>query len=84
MTTLYGQKVGEFGWFYPKSMIDEKIWVFSKEISAVGSVHGEVKLLEEFEAWVTNGICKRERKSSRVREKNNEKNNKKNNERKRR
>ena len=58
-------------------MIDEKMWVFSKEISAVGTVHGEVKLLEEFEAWVTNDICKRERKSSRVKEGNNERNRKK-------
>ena len=67
-------------------MINEKMWVFSKEISAVESVHGEVKLLEEFEAWVTNNICKREKKSSRVREENNERNRKKkkkeNNERK--
>ena len=77
MTTLYGQKVSEFGWFYPKPMIDEKMWVFSKEILTEENVHGEVKLLKEFEAWVTNDICKRERKSSRVREKNNERNNKK-------
>ena len=37
----------------------------------------EVKLLEKFEAWLTNGICKRERKSSRVKEENNERNGKK-------
>ena len=58
-------------------MIDEKMWVFSEEISTVGIVHGELKLFEEFEAWVTNGICKRERKSSWVREGNNERNRKK-------
>ena len=58
-------------------MIDEKMWVFPKKISTVKSVHGEVKLLKEFEAWVTNGICKRERKSSWVKEENNERNRKK-------
>ena len=39
--------------------------MFSNKISIVRTVYNEVKLLEEFEAWVTNDICKSERESSR-------------------